>query len=194
VIPDDFRRVRAACTRPGTLFIADEVACGFGRTGRLFASEHFGLKPDMLCLAKAISGGANGMGAMIATAPVAKSLEEDGNAYSTYGWHPLSTEASLASLRYMIRHRTRLLDHVARISDYFRQRLVRMDFRQVPAIRGLAIALEFADEDYVSQLHTRSRERGLLCSSDGSILLLLPALNIPGETARKGLDILQRCA
>ena len=96
VIPDGefVKRVRAACTRTGTLFIADEVACGFGRTGRLFASEHFGLKPDMLCLAKAISGGASGMGAMIATAPVAKSLEEDGNAYSTYGWHPLSTEAA----------------------------------------------------------------------------------------------------
>ena len=198
VIPDGefVRRVRAACTRTGTLFIADEVACGFGRTGRLFASEHFGLRPDMLCLAKAISGGASGMGAMIATAPVAKSLEEDGNAYSTYGWHPLSTEASLASLRYMIRHRRRLLDHVTRISDYFRQRLVQMDFRQVPAlrIRGLAIALEFADEDYVSELHARSRERGLLCSNDGPILLLLPALNIPGATARKGLDILQRCA
>ena len=56
------------------------------------------LKPDILCLAKAITGGASGMGAMIAAAPVAKSLEEDGNAYSTYGWHPLSTEAALASL------------------------------------------------------------------------------------------------
>ena len=100
VIPDGefIRRVRAACARTGTLFIADEVACGFGRTGRLFASEHFVLKPDILCLAKAITGGASGMGAMIAAAPVAKSLEEDGNAYSTYGWHPLSTEAALASL------------------------------------------------------------------------------------------------
>ena len=90
----------------------------------------------------------------------------------------------------------RLLDHVERTSDYFRQRLVRMDFRLVPAIRlrGLAIALEFADEDYVSKLHARSRDRGLLCSRDSSIMLLLPALNIPRETARKGLDILQRCA
>jgi acetylornithine/succinyldiaminopimelate/putrescine aminotransferase len=170
------------------LFIADEVACGFGRTGRHFASDHFGLKPDILCLAKAISGGASGMGAMIATAAVAKSLEEDGNAYSTYGWHPLSTEAALASLRYMNKHRARLLDHVARISAYFRQHLEQMDFRQALAIRirGLAIAPEFADEDYVSRLHARSRARGLLCSSDGSILLLLPALNIPRATARKG--------
>jgi acetylornithine/succinyldiaminopimelate/putrescine aminotransferase len=198
LVPDGefIRRARAACTRSGTLLIADEVACGFGRTGKLFASEHFGLKPDIICLAKAITGGAGGMGAMIATAPVARALEEEGDAYSTYGWHPLSTEAAIASVRYMVRHRTRLLEHVARMSDYFRRRLVQMDFKQEPAIRirGLAIALEFEDEDYVSQLHERSHARGLLCSGEGANLLLLPALNITREAAKKGLDILQRCA
>ena len=54
---DAIRRVRDLCRRYGTLFIADEVACGFGRTGRLSACEHFDLEPDMLCVAKAMSGG-----------------------------------------------------------------------------------------------------------------------------------------
>ena len=72
------RRVRDLCRRYGTLFIADEVACGFGRTGRLFASEHFDLDPDMLCVAKAMSGGMAPIGAVIATAPIAKSMEENG--------------------------------------------------------------------------------------------------------------------
>jgi adenosylmethionine-8-amino-7-oxononanoate aminotransferase len=81
---DAIRRVRDLCRRYGTLFIADEVACGFGRTGRLFACEHFDLDPDMLCVAKAMSGGLAPIGAVIATAPIATSMEEnDGTFYST---------------------------------------------------------------------------------------------------------------
>src|SRR6187402_2069809 len=83
---DTIRRIRDLCRRYGTLFIADEVACGFGRTGRLFASEHFDLDPDMLCVAKAMSGGLAPIGAVIATAPIATSMEEnEGTFYSTYG-------------------------------------------------------------------------------------------------------------
>jgi acetylornithine/succinyldiaminopimelate/putrescine aminotransferase len=198
LVPDQefIDRVQAACKRSGTLFIADEVACGFYRTGALFASEHFGLKPDILCLAKAITGGAGGLGAMLATAPVAKSLDEEGNAYSSYGWHPLSTAAALASVRYMVRHRKRLLDHVERMSDFFRRSLSQIHFEHPPAIRarGMAFALDFDDEDYPSKLHGRCRDKGLLFSAEGSTLLLLPALNIPRKTAQEGLDILQRCA
>ena len=74
---DAIRRVHDLCRRYGTLFIADEVACGFGRTGRLFASEHFDLEPDMLCVAKAMSGGLAPIGAVIATTPIATSMEEN---------------------------------------------------------------------------------------------------------------------
>ena len=73
---DAIRQVRDLCRRYGTLFIADEVACEFGRTGRLFACEHFDLDPDMLCVAKAMSGGLAPIGAVIATAPIATSMEE----------------------------------------------------------------------------------------------------------------------
>lgn len=64
-------RAREACRKYGTLFVADEVATGFGRTGRLFASEHFGLGPDVMCLAKAITAGYAPMGATVATEAVA---------------------------------------------------------------------------------------------------------------------------
>src|SRR5204862_2619057 len=91
LIPDKdvVRRVRDLCRCYGALFIADEVACGFGRTGRVFACEHFDLDPDMLCVAKAMSGGLAPIGAVIATAPLATSMEENGGTfYSTYGGHP----------------------------------------------------------------------------------------------------------
>ena len=111
VVPEDefIRGVRKLCTRYGTLFIADEVATGFGRTGKLFACEHFDLEPDVLCMAKAITGGYGGLGAVITTSKIANAIKEDFGLYSTYGWHPRAVAVALANLRYLTRHRNKLL-------------------------------------------------------------------------------------
>ena len=197
LIPDHdvVRRVRDLCRRYGTLFIADEVACGFGRTGRLFACEHFDLAPDMMCVAKAMSGGLAPIGAVIATAPIAKSMEEnDGTFYSTYGWHPRSVAAAIATLRGLKATRGRLLAGVAEMSEYFRVRLLQLDFDRPAAIRrqGLAIGINVGDEDYAEAIHDECRRNGLLVSTEGSTVLLLPSLAIDKRTAARGLDILAR--
>jgi acetylornithine/succinyldiaminopimelate/putrescine aminotransferase len=184
------------CRKYGTLLIADEVATGFGRTGKLFASEHFDLRPDIICVAKAISGGLGAMGATLMTPPVAKSMEEHGSFYSTYGWHPRSVDVSIAAVSYLSKHKDRLLRNAARLSDYFAERLSQMPFKQRATIRvkGLAIGIDLEDEDYASELQEKSRRRGLLFSHEsGSTLLLLPALNMERSVARKGLDILESC-
>lgn len=184
------------CRRTGTLLIMDEVACGFGRTGRLFASEHFAIEPDILCLAKALTGGHAAMGAAIMTEPVARSMEENGSFYSTFGWHPYSVHAALANLRYWRRHENRILRHVAAMSDLFRTRLRRMKFEGLREMRvhGLAIALEFKSDGIVSGLEQACQERGLLVTDGGEeSLLLLPPLNIERRVAERGLDILESC-
>ena len=184
------------CRKYGTLVIADEVATGFGRTGTLFASEQFDLAPDLMCVAKAMTGGAGGIGAVIASPAVAQSMEDEkGSFYSTYGWHPRSVDAAIATIRYLSRHKTRLLRSVATMSDYFRQRLGAMTFgRPVRLhVRGLAIGLEFEDEDYADTLQQRCRRRGLLVSTEDSSLLLLPSLMVTRAIAKAGLDILERC-
>jgi acetylornithine/succinyldiaminopimelate/putrescine aminotransferase len=189
------QRVRELCRRYGTLFIADEVACGFGRTGRVFACEHFGLEPDMLCVAKAMSGGLAPIGAVIATAPIAKSMEEnDGTFYSTYGWHPRSVAAAIATLRDLKANRARLLTGVAEMSEYFRVRLLQLEFEQPAAVRiqGLAIGIDVGDEDYADTVQKKCRRNGLLVSTEGSTVLLLPSLVIDQRTAARGLDILAR--
>jgi acetylornithine/succinyldiaminopimelate/putrescine aminotransferase len=183
------------CRRYGTLLVMDEVATGFGRTGKLFASEHFKLQPDIMCMAKAVTGGCAGMGATIATAEVARAMEENGNFYSTYGWHPLSVDVAIANIEYLMQHRKRLLEHVAATSDYFYGRLSAMEFEEAPEIRmrGLAIGVDVGDEEYASKIKDECRKAGLLLTTESSTLLLLPALNIERVVARKGLDILESC-
>ena len=192
---DILQRVRDLCRRYGTLFIADEVACGFGRTGRVFACEHFALDPDMLCVAKAMSGGLAPIGAVIAAAPIAKSMEEnDGTFYSTYGWHPRSVAAAIATLRDLKAKRAGLLTGVAEMSEYFRVRLLQLEFEQPAAVRiqGLAIGIDVGDEDYADTIQEKCRRNGLLVSTEGSTVLLLPSLVIDQRTAARGLDILAR--
>ena len=194
--PGFFDEVQRLCRRYGTLLIADEVATGFGRTGRLFACEHFGVEPDMMTVAKALSDGAGGIGAMIATGKVASAMRKKGSFYSTYGWHPRSTEAAIAVLKLVLRNEKRLLGNVARMSEYFAMRLAAMSFAKPATLRilGLAIGIDFEDEKYVSKLDERCRSEGLLVSAEGGTLLLIPALDIDARTAKAGLDILERCA
>lgn len=188
-------RVRAACRKHGTLFVVDEVATGFGRTGKLFASEHFKLEPDVLCLAKAITAGFAPMGATLVTKAVADAAGV--GFYSTYGWHPLSVAAALANLKYWSKHRAALLANVATQSDFFRVRLSAMKFAQQASVRiiGLAIGIEFDEQsDYAEQLAERCRKAGLLVSvEDENLLTMFPALTIERKAVRQGLDIFEGC-
>ncbi|HZZ94402.1 MAG TPA: aspartate aminotransferase family protein [Usitatibacter sp.] len=183
------------CRAHGTLLIMDEVAIGFGRSGTLFASEQVGARPDILTLAKAVTDGVGGLGAMLATARVARSMEADGVFYSTYGWHPRSTAIAIATLRYIERRQDALLDAVAATSDYFRARLEAMELGDDAEIRirGLAIGVDLHDEKRASKVGERCRRAGLLVSPEDTTVLLIPALNIRRATAKKGLDILERC-
>jgi 4-aminobutyrate aminotransferase-like enzyme len=193
--PEFMERLAALCKRYGTLLVADEVATGFGRTGKLFACEHFDLEPDVLCLGKAITGGYAGMGATVLTAEVADSVADEVDAWSTYGWHPRSVAAALANLRYLVEHRDRLLADVVSMGEYFERRLGAMSFADDAEVRvkGLAIAVELGDETYVERVGRKARDRGLLLSAEGDTLMLLPALTIDRATAAEGLDILERC-
>jgi 4-aminobutyrate aminotransferase-like enzyme len=188
-------RVREACRKSGTLFVADEVATGFGRTGKLFASEHFDVEPDIMCLAKAITGGYAPMGATVVTAEVA--TEAGVGFYSTYGWHPLSVAAALANLKHWGKHKETILTNVEAQGDYFRTRLTGMKFAEQGSVRvkGLAVGVEFGEESgYASKLVDRCREAGLLVSADeDNLLTMFPALTIDREVARQGLDIMEAC-
>jgi acetylornithine/succinyldiaminopimelate/putrescine aminotransferase len=187
--------LQALCKRYGTLLIMDEVATAFGRTGRMFASEHFGIVPDIMTLAKAITGGHAGMGACLMTAPVAKSMQKVG-AYSTYGWHPVSVAVALANLRYWKRHGTQVLKNVVAMGELIKERLRAIAFRKGASVRGLglAIAADIGDASYAEKITERCREKGLLIASDDTALTFFPPLVIDEKAVNEGMDILERCA
>ncbi|HEU4683320.1 MAG TPA: aspartate aminotransferase family protein [Nitrospira sp.] len=183
------------CREHGTLLVMDEVATGFGRTGKLFGCEHFELEPDVMCLAKAITGGYAPMGATMVTDAVAQALGDRFSFYSTYGWHPLSVDAALANVRYFIKHKEDLLRHVIEVSAYFEARLSQMRFKFPTTIRmrGLAIGIEVDEPGYAAKIQDKALERGLLLSAENDVLKLFPALTVTQETAKEGLDILETC-
>jgi acetylornithine/N-succinyldiaminopimelate aminotransferase len=193
LVPDDdfMKRAQQLCRRYGTLFIADEVACGFGRTGKVFASEHFDLQPDILCMGKAITGGQAPMGATLVTQKVAKSVEDKVGFWSTYGWHPSSVDAAIATVGWLKQNAGELMRHVDEVSAYFADRLGAMDFERV-RIRGMAIAADTADEDGASEIAERCRKNGLLVTTSDTAITMFPPLTLDRRTAKQGLDILER--
>jgi acetylornithine/succinyldiaminopimelate/putrescine aminotransferase len=190
--PDIALEIQRLCRRFGTMLIADEVASGFGRTGRLFACEHFNLEPDIMTVAKALTGGVSGIGAVLMTEDVAESVAEHGNVYSTYGWHPRSTAVAIATMKYLIKRRGPLMRGVERMSKYFHDRFLEMPFDEPPElrIRGMALAVDIDDEERATEIQERCRRNGLLFDTNEGALLLLPALNVPRDVAEEGLDIL----
>lgn len=178
---------RSAGTRPDLVKLL---------AGKIFASEHFDAEPDIMCIAKAISGGVASMGVMLATAAVGDSMEAKGEFYSTYGWHPRSTDVAIASIRRIIRDKRTLLAHVAATSDYFRERIGEIEFESKLTLNmlGLAIGLQFEDDEYGDALADRCRKNGLLVAPQSGGVLLLPALNIDRRTASRGLRILAQSA
>lgn len=190
------KRISALCRRYGTLLVIDEVACGFGRTGKLFACEHFEIEPDVLCVAKAITGGYAPMGACITTAKIAsKALKNGFQFYSTYGWHPLAVEAAIANIRYWIKNKRKILDNVTALSQCFTEGLSQMNFKNGVTLRimGLAVGVEVSDPKYAEGIQQKCLKKGLLFSTQENTLTLFPPLTMKQATAEEGLKILESC-
>ena len=190
--PAFLRGVHALCRRYGTLLILDEVATGFGRTGRMFAAEHSGVRPDMLILAKAITAGLAPMGATLTSTAIAESMLKVG-AYSTYGWHPRSTAAALANLAWWQANGETLLAHVGTINRLLAKRLGALGLGPVQG-EGLALGVRTADAKQAERIRAGCLDKGLLVAAEGDVVTLFPPLVIDEATAVEGLDILERCA
>lgn len=169
------REVQALCHANGTLLILDEVQTGFGRTGYLFAHQHDGVQPDLLCLAKSIAGGLP-MGALLIGERVgALSPAAHG---STFGGSPLVCAAALATLNVL--QSTDLISRACELGErllaYFRENLPEKAVREVRG-RGLMIGIELRGK--VAPVLRELQARGVLALPAGAaVLRLLPPLVI----------------
>ena len=134
------RALRQRCTQTGTLLILDEIQAGFGRTGRLFAFEHFDIVPDVLLLAKALGGGMP-VGAFISSHQIMDSLKENPllGHITTFGGHPVCCAAGLAALEVLLNDH--LISNVAEKEILMRTLLVHPQIKQIRG-KGLMLALE----------------------------------------------------
>jgi acetylornithine/succinyldiaminopimelate/putrescine aminotransferase len=148
--PEDYlRRAHAACRRADALLIVDEIQTGFGRTGRMFACEHFGVEPDMLVVAKALSGGLVPVSALLTRrwihTKVFSCMDNCSKIQTTFGQNDLAMAAGLATLHVM-KHE-RIVERTAEVGAYLMDRLRAQlgKYEMVKDIRGmgLMIAIEF---------------------------------------------------
>jgi putrescine aminotransferase len=169
-IPDDdyLPSVRALCDEFGSLFILDEVQTGMGRTGRMFACEHYGVAPDLMCLAKAFGGGVVPAGAVVGRREVFARLFDNPFLHtSTFGGNPLACAAALATINVLIEER---LPQRAAVMGERMLRGLRHAVAGHEAIvvdvrgKGLMMALEFHDHSTGYEFGKRMLDRGILVS------------------------------
>jgi acetylornithine/N-succinyldiaminopimelate aminotransferase len=148
------------CRETGTLLIADEIQCGFGRTGRLFAFEDYGFIPDILVLAKGMGGGMP-LGAFIASREMMNAFTNNPvlGHITTFGGHPVSCAASLATLEVLLKGD--LIREVKEKSELFRELLVHPSIKRISG-KGLMLALEFETEAFNKGVIKRCIEAGVI--------------------------------
>ena len=178
--PDFLRKVRSLCDEAGLLLIFDEIQTGMGRTGTLFAYEHFGIAPDIMTLAKALANGLP-MGAMLAREQVAAAFGPGAHA-STFGGTPIVSAAALEVCRVM--ETEGVVDHCRRISAHFRSRLEWLQQRHavIEDVRGMGLLLGIRLSADGEPFVLKCMQKGFLINCvQGNILRFVPPLIITVE-------------
>ncbi len=177
------RKVKEICEKNNILMIADEIQTGLGRTGKLFACEHEGVRPDIIIIGKALSGGFYPVSAVLADAPIMDCFIP-GDHGSTFGGNPLAAAVARASLKVIVEEN--LIENAAKMGEYFIDQLSEIPSRYVKEVRGkgLLIGVELKPEAggarrFCEELKTN----GILAKeTHGNIIRFAPPLIIDQET------------
>jgi 4-aminobutyrate aminotransferase len=201
--PDYWKRIRAACDKHGALLILDEIPIGLGRTGRMFAFEHYGIVPDILVLGKGLGGGIMPLAAMIAREPLNVAGEKALGHY-THEKNPVACAAGLATLQVI--EEEKLVERARDLGQHALERFREMARRRslIGDVRGLGLlmGLELLREGNTLERATDEAERVMYAAlrrglnfkiTMGNILTLTPALTITREELNQAIEILDAC-
>ncbi|MCB0209163.1 MAG: ornithine--oxo-acid transaminase [Anaerolineae bacterium] len=177
------RQVRDICTRHNVLFVADEIQVGLGRTGKMFACDHEDVRPDVMILGKALSGGFYPVSAALADEAI-MGVIEPGDHGSTFGGNPLGSAVAHEALNIIIEEG--LVDNAAEMGQYFQERLAEIPSPHVKEVRGkgLLIGLEVNEQAGGARRFCEAlRDRGILCKdTHETVIRFAPPLTIDKET------------
>jgi adenosylmethionine-8-amino-7-oxononanoate aminotransferase len=194
------RAVRHLCDRHGALLICDEIATGFGRTGTMFACEQEGVSPDLLCLAKGLTGGYMPLAATLATERIYEAFLGEHTDFKTffhghtYTGNPLACAAALASLDVFERERTlvRIQPKIRLLSGWLAQVERMPEVREVRQ-RGLMVGIDLGEHDPRLRLGHRvvleARRRGVIVRPLGDVIVLMPPLSISKRDLRRLVEV-----
>jgi acetylornithine/succinyldiaminopimelate/putrescine aminotransferase len=183
--------VRKKCDDTGALLILDEIQSGMGRTGKLFAFEHFGIVPDILTTAKAFGGGLP-IGAFISDKSIMKTLTHDPmlGHITTFGGNPVCCASALATLKVLIEER--LLEQVEAKGKLFEKLLQHPAIKEIRRI-GLLFAIDFDSADRVNAIVDYAKKRGIICYwflSHPYSFRIAPPLIISDEQIKESCEII----
>ncbi len=185
------KEVRRLCDEKDIVMICDEIQCGMGRTGKMFAYEHYGVKPDIVTSAKALGCGVP-VGAFIAKEEVAKAMVP-GDHGTTYGGNPLATAA--INVVFDLFEEYKILDNVNEVSKYLEEKLDELvsKHENVVARRGKGLMQGLVLTTPVGEVVKKCISNGLFVISAGSnVLRMVPPLIIKKEDVDKMIDILDK--
>ena len=183
--------IRKLCDENDIIMICDEIQCGMGRTGKMFAYEHYGIKPDIVTVAKALGCGVP-VGAFVAGEKTCNSLVP-GDHGTTYGGNPLATAA--VSTVFDLFKEEKIVENVNEVAPYFEEKLdeIVKDFDNVTARRGKGFMQGLVLTTPVGETVNKAIENGLLVISAGSdVLRMVPPLTITKENVDEMIEILRK--
>jgi len=180
--PGFLSKAKEICERHHVLFIADEIQSGLGRTGKMFACEHEGVKPDMITIGKALSGGMYPVSAVIASKEILN-VFTPGDHGSTYGGNPLACAVAREALKIIVDEQ--LPEHAAKLGEYLMQRLNNIKSKHVDFYRGkgLWVGIVLKKESQGARRFCEAlMQKGLLCKeTHWNVIRLAPPLIITKE-------------
>ena len=184
--------LRKRCDETGTLLILDEIQCAFGRTGKLFAFEHYGIEPDILCLAKSLGGGMP-LGAFVAPQEIMQSFTHNPmlGHITTFGGHPVCCAAGLAALKFLLREK-HLIEDATQKGELLKQLLSHSTIKEVRG-KGLLLAAEFESFEFNKAVIDRCIQQGVITDwflfCDNS-MRIAPPLIITTAELMKACDVI----
>jgi ornithine--oxo-acid transaminase len=196
VVPSDgyLKGVRELCTKHRVLFVADEVQTGLARTGRMLACDHEGVRPDVLILGKALSGGMYPVSAVLADDEIMLTIKP-GEHGSTFGGNPLAARIAVAALEVL--QEENLAGNAERMGRIFRAELEALDHPMKGLVRGKgllnAVVVEPRDGKTAWDVCVKLKDNGLLAKpTHDHIIRFAPPLVINEAQVREGIEIIRR--